>query len=124
MAMGLSPKMGPLSTPGGLLGAANEQAINDTVQVIGPLTKDLAYTVEGDVDMWCLQGDKEAIGEPGAAVITAAQLRQYGTPIPAGVEWGPFQIGTDDGYVAWVKDAAAPNGTKFRCHHRASAKTA
>lgn len=123
--MSFSPKLGPLTTPGGLLGgadsAATQQVINATVQVIGPLPKGHMFTVEGDVGMFAIQGSAAAVGIPGAAVISAAALARLGVYVPAGVEAGPFEVGDGDGYIAWVRETT--DGTKFRCNERGMAKT-
>lgn len=119
------PKFGPTITPGGAAGNAHVQSIAVTVQVIGPLPPG-TYSCEGDQPFAILQGTAAALGIPGAPVISVADLRRLGTPVPANVEAlypvdGPnedqFQ---KDHYVAWVAQSGA--GVSFRNNDRSEPK--
>src|SRR5258706_14594959 len=85
-------KLGPMTTPNGDAGDAQPQTITATVQSIGPLPQG-AYVIEGDVEFFALQGQKDPID---ALTLDQAGLTAPGGPIPAktGLE---FTAGTGGG---------------------------
>lgn len=123
-------KLGQNTTPGGGAGNANPQTITDSVQKIGPLPEG-AYVIEGDVEMYALQGLASVIdamnGDDGPS---NSDIRAIGRRVPPKNEL-EFTVGrasladddATDGYIYWCKAADAADGTNFRCSCISRSKT-
>ncbi|MFH0901905.1 MAG: hypothetical protein V2A73_14845 [Pseudomonadota bacterium] len=103
------PKLGGITSPGGGAGENAAQTITATKQTIGPLSEG-EYSIVGDQDLYAVQGIAAAV-----AALDAAAIAAQGVEIPAVTEV-PFTVGSNDGYVAWVRKSA--DGTNLRINRR------
>lgn len=115
-------KIGPMAFAGG------PKTVTATVQKIGPLAQG-AFVVEGDVEMWLIQGVASVIDAMnGATGPTQTDMNNIGRRVPPKTELefivGSVTNATDktDGYIYWCKVVGAADGANFRCNDISKSK--